>query len=134
MYQTIQAHPSTRVLYEKKLVADHLISHDEIKALREKNKNFFLNAFTSLKKIDEIFTPSQKEMPSFTCSPTGVSLESLLEIDRSIVEFPAHFQLHPLLNTLLFHKEELLEKSNIDWSTAEALPWEAFYLKVHMSA
>jgi len=132
MYKAIRGHKTTLGLYGDRLVAEGLVTADEINAAkqswREKleaefeagatykpNKADWLDGtWTGLRAAD--VADEQRR------GSTGVAVKTLKEIGRKLVEVPDGFHVHRTIQRFLDNRTKMIETGEaIDWATAEAL-------------
>jgi 2-oxoglutarate dehydrogenase E1 component len=130
MYKKIRTHPTTRELYAKKLIAEGIMSAEEVDALYHEiqaslQKEFAEADHYTAEKADwleGVWASIDVDDTTNRHAETGVSLEHLQEVGRALVKVPTGFALHHKLVRLLQTKEDMFKKgTGIDWATAEAL-------------
>jgi len=132
MYKAIRAHKSTLQLYSEKLIAEGLISQEEIDAQRTKWRDNLEREF----EASSSYKPDKADWLDGSWAGlrtadnndeqrrgiTGVPLKSLKEIGRKLVAVPEGFQVHRTISRFLDNRSKMIETGeNIDWATAEAL-------------
>lgn len=131
MYEKIQTRRSVPQLYEQKLIADDVMTSEEILSLRTDYK---AHLDTALAQVPT-YVPSQTMLKNqwegmvWPTSPeaahepeTGVPREVLSRVVKASVEVPAGFEIHPKLHRHVKNRLDSLEKgSGIDWATGEAM-------------
>ncbi|MGU3573983.1 2-oxoglutarate dehydrogenase E1 component [Brucellaceae bacterium C25G] len=132
MYQEIRSHKTTLQLYSDKLIAEGLVTQDEIDQLKAQwrdnlekefeagqsykpNKaDWFDGAWTGLRTADN--ADEQRR------GKTGVPLKTLKEIGKKLVEVPSDFSVHRTVQRFLDNRAKMIESGEgIDWATAESL-------------
>ena len=129
MYKKIRSHPTTLQLYGKKLIAEGLISNEELELKKKKFKDFlnkeFINAKNYKEKMtwfDGVWSRFKPEIGKDKRGITGVEKKELLDIGKKITELPKNFNIHKTLIKIFTNKRKMFtEEHPIDWSTAEAL-------------
>jgi 2-oxoglutarate dehydrogenase E1 component len=130
MYRAIKDHPTTLELYAAKLVADGVLTENDIRGM--------MTAFH--KRLDEEFEASKAHRPNradwldgrwtgFGVAPSGdrrgstdVSVEMLQKVGKALTTAPANFNLHKTIARQLQAKAHMFETGeNFDWATGEAL-------------
>ncbi|MCQ0986837.1 2-oxoglutarate dehydrogenase E1 component [Jiella marina] len=142
MYKTIRNHPTSLEIYSKKLVAEGLISEEEIesrkadwrKTLEEEfeagqsylpNKADWLDgAWTGLRKAEEETEPRR--------GITGVPLKTLKDIGSKLAVVPESFNAHRTVKRFLDNRAKIIDSGEgIDWATAEALAFGTLVTEGH---
>jgi 2-oxoglutarate dehydrogenase E1 component len=132
MYQKIRSHPTTLEIYSKKLIAEGVVTADEVEHMKagwrahlesefeiaagyKPNKADWLDGrWSGLKSAVEVEDPRRGN--------TGVAAQELREIGRKITTVPPDFHVHKTIQRFLDHRAKAIETGEgIDWATAEAL-------------
>ncbi len=132
MYRKIAAHPTTRTLYARKLVADGTISEADANAMVTGFQDLLEKEFEAAKsyKVNKADWLEGKwqglvqldEEEEFREEKTGVPVELLKEVGAAINATPAEFNVNRKILRQLQAKKEMLETgAGFDWATAEAL-------------
>jgi 2-oxoglutarate dehydrogenase E1 component len=139
MYKIIGKHPTVLTQYGEKLVAEGVLTADELKKRQTDFRARLQEAFDLLKSgdtknekfkdkypkdFDAIFHPAHgSEQDMEKSVKTGVSAKKLGEIGKKIVAVPAGFNVHPKLTKLLEQRSKMVEKDGpgVDWPMAELL-------------
>jgi 2-oxoglutarate dehydrogenase E1 component len=123
MYEKIRNHPPVRQIYARKLEERGIINAEEAERIARE----FYERMDEIRKgsaeedlgsetIEEPYTPLA-EIPE-----TGVPVEKLLELNRSLLELPEGFNPEPKLWRLMQkNRGGLDEEGRVDWAHAEAL-------------
>lgn len=133
MYRKIRSHPTTLELYSKRLIAEGLVTQEEVNATKEQFRA----------KLDVEFEAAQTYKPNKadwldgrwaglkavredTNDPrsgqTGAPIETLREIGNKITSVPEGFNVHRTIQRFLDNRRKMMETGQgIDWATAEAL-------------
>jgi 2-oxoglutarate dehydrogenase E1 component len=139
MYKIIGKHQTVLTLYGERLVADGVLTADELKKRQGEFREKLQGAYDLLKStdgkgdkfkdkfpkvFDDIFHPphgdeSAMEKPV----KTAVSSKTLREIGKKMVEVPAGFNVHPKLGRLLEQRAKMVDSDGpgVDWPMAELL-------------
>ncbi|HEY0854449.1 MAG TPA: 2-oxoglutarate dehydrogenase E1 component, partial [Devosia sp.] len=131
MYSRIRSHETTLDIYSKRLIAEQVLTSDEIdtlksdwRALLEKefeagqdfrpNKTDWLDGqWKDLKKAD-IDGPRRGE--------TGVEIGDLVRIGTALTRVPENFNVHKTVKRFMDNRAAAIESGQgIDWATGEAL-------------
>jgi 2-oxoglutarate dehydrogenase E1 component len=139
MYKVIGKHPTVLTQYGEKLVAEGVLTADELKKRQTDFRARLQEAFDLLKSgdtknekfkdkypkdFDAIFHPAHgSEQDMEKSVKTGVSAKKIGEIGKKIVAVPAGFNVHPKLTKLLEQRSKMVEKDGpgVDWPMAELL-------------
>jgi len=132
MYKKIRSHPSTLDLYAKKLISEGVVADGEVDKMKadwrarlegeheagqgyKPNKADWLDGrWAGLKASGEIDDPRRGN--------TGVEIEELKEIGRTITALPKDFHAHRTIQRFLDNRRKAIDSGEgIDWATAEAL-------------
>ncbi|PLX37919.1 MAG: 2-oxoglutarate dehydrogenase E1 component [Hyphomicrobiales bacterium] len=132
MYQKIRQHPTTLQIYSDKLVAEGLISAEEVDEMKA--------AWRA--RLDEEFEAGQAYRPNKADwldgrwvgmrqagsyddprrGRTGVELDQLVEIGHTLTDIPEGFKAHRTIQRFMGNRRKAIDAGkNIDWATAEAL-------------
>src|SRR5690606_22459328 len=140
MYREIRAHKTTVQLYSDKLIADGLITVEELDKMRadwranlenefeagqsyKPNKADWLDgAWTGLRTAD-----NQDEQRR---GKTSVPIKTLKEIGKKLTEVPGDFQVHRTIGRFLENRRKAVATGEgIDWAMAEALAFGSILLE-----
>ncbi len=132
MYKEIRAHKTTVQLYGEKLIAEGLVTQDDIDRMKadwrqklegefeagqsyKPNKADWLDgAWAGLRTADN--ADEQRR------GKTAVPMKTLKEIGRKLVEVPKDFHVHRTIQRFLDNRAKMMETGEgIDWATAESL-------------
>src|SRR5262249_16378612 len=136
MYQRIREHPGARELYARKLIAEGVMTEEEIERLMEERYRRYENALEGAKAIVE----KQGEHPelhvhapepeSVEVIETGVDQDTLRKIARAITTVPRGFNLNPKIVGLLTRRAKMVEgEAPVDWGMAEALAFGSLLIQ-----
>src|SRR5690606_36180295 len=140
MCKEIRAHRTTLQLYSDKLIAENLMTQEDIDAMRAEwraqletefeagqtykpNKADWLDgAWTGLRTAD-----NQDEQRR---GKTAVPLKTLKEIGKKLTEVPAEFEVHRTIGRFLENRRKAIESGEgIDWATAESLAFGSILME-----
>ena len=140
MYRTIAQHPTTRALYAQRLVAEGLVTEDEVARMTADFEARLEEEFS----VADSYRPNkadwlegrwrglQTAKGRVRRGRTGVKLETLRQIGGALTRVPEGFHLHRTLERLLRHKRRMFETGDgIDWATGEALAFGSLILDGH---
>jgi len=130
MYQAIKSHPTTRKIYEKKLIENGTISIEESKKIIDDFKNFLDDEFNAAKN----YNPNKADWLEGTWTglstatfdarrgKTSVKKEKLVDIAKKIHQIPNDFSVHKRIQKIYGERlDTVIKGKNIDWATAESL-------------
>ena len=130
MYQAIKSHPTTRKIYEKKLIENGTISIEESKKIIDDFKNFLDDEFNAAKN----YNPNKADWLEGTWTglstatfdarrgKTSVKKEKLVDIAKKIHHIPNDFSAHKRIQKIYGERlDTVIKGKNIDWATAESL-------------
>lgn len=131
MYEKIKQHPTPMDVYAEKLATENIVSKDEFETIK-KNFNEFLEEEYKISQSYEGDNPDwlegkweglrKAQRGVKRAVDTGVELEKLKKIGKSLASYPETFNIHRKLVRLLDAKNKMLDSGqNIDWSMGEAL-------------
>ena len=137
MYKRIKSHPTTLVIYSKKLVEEGLISSSDIEKQKSNFKNFLEEKFKSsknykseLKWFEGAWSRFKPGLGKDKIGVSGVNKEEILEIGKKISTIPENFNVHKTLKKIFHQRYQIFEKNNpVDWSTAESLAFGALLVE-----
>jgi 2-oxoglutarate dehydrogenase E1 component len=142
MYKAIAHHPGTLEIYEKKLVAEGVITAREVEKMKtdwrarldaelEAAQNYRANKADWLDGRWAGFK-SAADSDDPRRGRTGVEIATLKDIGRKITTLAPDFRLHRTLQRFLENRRKSIESGeNIDWATAEALAFCSLLLDGH---
>ncbi|RCL00772.1 MAG: 2-oxoglutarate dehydrogenase E1 component [Candidatus Tokpelaia sp. JSC188] len=140
MYKAIRGHKTTLGFYGDKLIAEGLITAEEIKACKKVWRDKLEAEF----EAGAMYRPRKADWLDGTwaglhtadcsdeqrCGSTGVSIKILEEIGRKLVELPKGFHVHRTIQRFLDNRTKMIETGEeIDWATAEALAFGSLVIE-----
>ena len=127
LYKKVRAHPSPREVWGKRLVAEGVVSDDEVKRLDAEAAANFDRIQTAM-KAGEIHPPEHRAPKegeadlSGADQDTGVEAARLRELNDRMLKWPSTLKVNPrLAKTLARRGEAMGDAGGIDWGHAEAL-------------
>ncbi|WP_105984830.1 MULTISPECIES: 2-oxoglutarate dehydrogenase E1 component [unclassified Brucella] len=142
MYKAICAHKTTVQLYGEKLIAEGLVTQDDIDRMKadwrqklegefeagqsyKPNKADWLDgAWAGLRTADN--ADEQRR------GKTAVPVKTLKEIGKKLVEVPKDFHVHRTIQRFLDNRAKMMETGEgIDWATAESLAFGSLAVEGH---
>jgi 2-oxoglutarate dehydrogenase E1 component len=132
MYRRIAEHPSVVEVYARKLVADGLLTQDDVAAMQGEFRALLEEEFGA----GEAYRPNRADWLDGRWSgighaeegarrgDTGVALDVLREVGRKLTSFPKSFTPHKTIARIMATRRKMIEDGQgIDWATAEALAY-----------
>jgi len=139
MYADITTHPSVGTQFEKKLVADGVITQQEADALDQEMLERHEKALAVVKTaekdqtIDKFSGSTAAPQPAYTHTPvdTAVSKENLAKIVKALTTVPEGFAIQPKLKSFLLDKRAKVWANGgpFDWAYGEALAMGSLLLE-----
>ncbi len=132
MYQKIAGHPTVVTIYGKRLVAEGILTEDDVEAMKAEYRKQLDDSFSfaegyKANKADWLdgrwaHLKAARDYEDARRGETGVDIERLRKIGLKLTKVPKHFKLHRTLQRILDQRRKTIEDGvGIDWSTAEAL-------------
>ena len=138
MYKTISGHPTTRALYADKLVADGTLTAEQAQQIVDDRIAHLDNEF----EAGTGYRPNKADWlegswSGMSTAPmgarrgeTGVDLDILRSIGRSMTTVPSHMKLNSkLLRIVETRAKRIDEGEGLDWATAEHLAFGSLVLE-----
>ena len=142
MYKSIRSHKTTVQLYTDKLIAENVVTAEEVEKMKadwranlenefeagqsyKPNKADWLDgAWTGLRTADN--ADEQRR------GKTGVPAKTLKEIGKKLSEVPKDFHVHRTIQRFLDNRAKMIDSGEgIDWATAESLAFGSLILEGH---
>jgi multifunctional 2-oxoglutarate metabolism enzyme len=129
MYRAIKDHPRAREIYAKELIAEGVVTKDEVEAMDGEVWGTLSTRHAELKDRIEAAAEIEHHTGEYqldrTPSPeveTAVPADQLRVLNEELLRLPDGFEANPkLLKQLERRREALGENGGIDWGHAEAL-------------
>ncbi len=131
MYRKIKIQKPISTLYADRLVAEGVVSSDDVSAIRKDLTDRFNKVFDAAHRIkDELEYEEVIEPETLIASSvaTSVDLARLHEVVDKITTFPADFNLYPKLKGFIEKRREAMRGAAADWGLAEALAFGTLVL------
>jgi len=140
MYKAIRDHKTTLALYGDRLVAEGLVTSDEV----EVSKKAWRDRLEAEFEAGTTYKPNKADWLNGTwtglCTAdvadeqrrgsTSVPVRTLKEIGRRLVEVPEGFHVHRTIRRFLDNRTKMIETGEaIDWATAEALAFGSLVIE-----
>ena len=128
LYKKIRSHPSPREVWGARLVAEGVVTDDEVKRLDAEAAANFDRIQTAM-KAGEIHPPeynpaktAQADQSGAGSGDTAVSADILRDLNDQLLKWPATLKVNPrLAKTLARRAEAMGDVGGIDWGHAESL-------------
>jgi 2-oxoglutarate dehydrogenase E1 component len=128
LYKKIRSHPTPREVWGTRLIAEGVVSEDEVKRLDSEAAANFDQIQTAM-KAGEIHPPeynpakeAEADQSGAGSGDTAVSADMLRDLNDRLLKWPGTLKVNPrLAKTLQRRAEAMGEAGGIDWGHAEAL-------------
>ncbi|WP_075216509.1 2-oxoglutarate dehydrogenase E1 component [Mongoliimonas terrestris] len=142
MYRKIRGQPSTLQIYSEKLIAEGVVTTDEVEAMKAEwrsrldaefesgqsykpNKADWLDGVWAGLKVADSFDEQRR-------GQSGVNIETLRDIGRKLTTVPEGFKVHRTIQRFLDARSKAIETGEgIDWATAESLAFGSLLVGGH---
>lgn len=141
IYSKIAKRPTLGKAYKAELIANGSLSQADADAVQETIWNNLEEGYQTMRAIEKEgdrskFSGSTAEpQPEYSHAPvaTGLPLDTLKQIGKTLTNVPEGFNLHPTLaKRFMPRRADALEKGEgIDWAFAESLAWGGLLLEGH---
>ena len=140
MYERIRERPPLYQIYGEQLLAEKVISQDEVKKIEAGVDQALETSFVTMREKQcvlprvEFYENWQGISGDYSHKTlkTGVAKKELLALARKLNQVPKGFSLHPKLVSLLKKRLETIENgAGIDWANAEALAFASLLREGH---
>ncbi|MDO7907446.1 2-oxoglutarate dehydrogenase E1 component [Paenibacillus sp. JX-17] len=124
VYAKVKKHLTVSRLYSARLAEQGLLDAKANDALIQQTQERLKAAYEEVKSDpkEEPLKAKAKRIQPEKAGRTGVALESLREINRNLLKWPADFKVYPKLERILQRRETALnDGEKVDWSLAETL-------------
>ena len=137
LYDKIKSHQSVKKMYEQKLIANEILTADEVEQMHQSFNDELTKSFESIKRKSSTFANeaplavSKKELLSIQKSDTtAITEEALKEIVSSLSTLPVEFNGHPKLEKFLEKRKKLIDGTeHADWALAESIAFGSLLLE-----
>ena len=128
LYKKIKSHPSPREVWGNRLVAEGVVTADEVKELDAAAAAEF-DQILSAMKSGQLHTPEHNPLKDAEADQSGagsgdtaVDADRLRNLNEKLLSWPANLKVNPrLAKTLARRREAMGDAGGIDWGHAEAL-------------
>ena len=129
MYKKIRSHPTTLNIYGNRLIKENLISENDFKTQIDNFKLLLEDQFKNAKDykpklnwFEGTWSRYQPKKGKDRRGDTGVDLDIITQISEKINKLETNLNVHKTIHRIFSNRHKsILEKKNIDWSSAEAL-------------
>ena len=134
MYKKIKSHPRLMDIYLKKLIQQGLVHEQSIKKLYQEKMEILQKELEAVRK-----NPPQQKPNAFEGQwkglkrggaadfmrpiDTSFAADKLNQLAQVLTQVPEDFNLHPKLQKLVSHRQQMLEQNKIDWGFGELLTY-----------
>lgn len=142
MYAKIRQHPTTLQIYADKLIAEGMITAEELDQMRANlrasieeefeagqaympNKADWLDGrWTGFKQAVDFDDPRRGQ--------TGIDMDRLKDLGTKLATVPDDFNAHRTIRRFLTNRKKMIETgANVDWATAESLAFGSLLVDGH---
>jgi 2-oxoglutarate dehydrogenase E1 component len=128
MYKLIRAHPSPREVWGTRLVAEGVVTPEEVKAIDDEIAANFQKILDAMKSGElhppEHLPPKGGKVDDSGAGgdDTGVNADHLRQLNERLLKWPSEFKPNPrIAKTLARRADAMGDAGGIDWGHAEAL-------------
>jgi 2-oxoglutarate dehydrogenase E1 component len=140
MYKKIRSHQSTVQIYSQKLIAEKLVTQEEVDQMKAEWRAHLETEFES----GQAYKPNKADWLDGAWSglrsadnqdeqrrgKTAVPMKTLKEIGRKLTDIPKDFEVHRTINRFIENRRQAIESGEgIDWATAESLAFGSILLE-----
>ncbi len=131
MYAKIKKHPTTRKIYADRLIAEGVVTDDELKAMAEQYRdNLDAGKAVSRPIVENPDTRYATDWTAYLLQDwsapveTGVKLDVLRELSRNLLELPEGFEMNPRVAKIMDDRRKMAAGAlAIDWGFAENMAY-----------
>ncbi len=131
MYRVIRQHPTARKLYADRLIADGVVTEDDVNAMIEQYREGLdagrPQARASLGMIGNKYTVDWSKYASYDPNErvqTAVEMRRLKALGERIISYPEDFKLHPRVAQVVANRAKMVAgELPLDWGCAETLAY-----------
>lgn len=142
MYSSIKDHKTTKTIYQEKLLAENVVTEDELNSMIEGFNTELQEAFDSANS----YKPNSSEFlegvwsglemadkeDSARRGETGLSEKEIKALGEALTDIPENFAIHPKLQRFIDSRKEMFETGQgFDWATGEALAFASLVKEGH---
>ena len=124
MYRAIETHPRVAEVYAQQLIAEGVITPDEVEEMRERVATKLRQAHEEVRHITVDEPMPTFSSPSRTTFDTGVPAARLIRLTDELLTVPDGFHVNEKLQAVLERRRDALgPEGGIEWGHAEALAY-----------
>jgi len=142
LYDIIMKHPNPKVIYQKQLEAEGVLTADQAKSIEDSYSEFLEHEYDEAQKKDkaQVFdflsatwegfrhgTPADFEQSPIT----GVDKKTLLELGRKLATLPKDKKYFRKISKIYDDRLAAVENNKLDWGTAEMLAYATLLNEGH---
>lgn len=138
MYHEIHKHPTVRELYGQKLVAENIMTEEDVTKLDADIYSIMQNAYDHVKEQSAKGEPISNETPDYVLAgyprdlETGVEEATIRRMNEELLTYPEDYHVFGKLERILKRREEPFNgKGKIDWAHAETLAFGTILQEGH---
>jgi multifunctional 2-oxoglutarate metabolism enzyme len=136
MYQEIKQHPTAREIFSKLLVAEGLVTQEDVDAQAEETYARIAAAHKRVKgnleaELDAPPVEDRLSELEDIARRTKVKAATLRSLNDELLTFPTGFTPHPKLVRQMERRRASLNDGGIDWGTAESLAFASLLVEGH---
>ncbi len=134
LYDIIKKHPNPKVIYQKQLIAEGILTESEAKKIEDEYSEYLENEFETARKNEKAvvwdFLSKTWEgfrhstLADFDSSPeTGFQKDKLYELGKKLATLPEGKKYFTKIQKIFKDRLAAIENNNLDWGTAEMLAY-----------
>lgn len=134
LYDIIKKHPNPKVIYQKQLIAEGILTESEAKKIEDEYNDYLENEFETARKNEKAvvwdFLSKTWEgfrhstLADFDSSPeTGIQKDKLYELGKKLATLPEGKKYFTKIQKIFKDRLAAVENNNLDWGTAEMLAY-----------
>lgn len=126
VYKKVANHPTVRTLYANQLQAKGILTQEEAEQIKKNVQEILQAEYNSIPEKKETLS-GDIPVPEIIANgipaiETGVSLDTLRELNTELLKWPEGFNIYPKLKRILERRKSALEENGkVEWAVAEAL-------------
>jgi 2-oxoglutarate dehydrogenase E1 component len=134
MAERIEEQPTVREQFAVLLVAEGVVTEEEVRELEQRAEAALREAHDQLKGTFGQAIPAKTRdeatpVPASVDIETAVGADLLRTLNEQLLEVPEGFTVHPKLARQLERRRDALEQGEIDWGQAEALAFSSLVVE-----
>lgn len=137
MYKRIKSHPSVKMIYSDKLIAENLIDEKSVNKMDDEIYGKLEESISQSKSVKKIFTPDRPLAYPLTKltklrkkEKTAITKNVIDKIVEGITVLPKGFDANSKIEKTIKKRKEIIDNNNrIDWAFAESLAFGSLLLE-----